>query len=107
MIITHSHELIEDQTLYLHEHASHSCTIRRCTLIVTGEGRIVLVDSDVEHTRFVFDGPAAQTISILRGIYHGFVMGSGHSVVTDVIRIIQTPLTSGGEQTQGGYSDQP
>lgn len=86
----------EDTTEVLDGKDYHRCVFVRCHLIFTGLGSVGLTGCEFIDCNWSFDGPAANTIGFLRGLYHG-IGDAGPKLVQPLLDSITNPLPD--EQT--------
>jgi len=82
-------QTITNRTVHLDYHSFYKCTFQGCILVFTGNGSIGLEGCTFDaHTKWLFEGPAASTIEVLRSIR---TQGPGGAqVVQEVIRAISS-----------------
>lgn len=82
-------QTFEDQRIDLDENEYIGCTISRCIVAYKGTGHTVLRMNKFNDPRWVFEGPAGQTIRFLRTLYHG----GGKDLVEQIIDGIREPMS--------------
>lgn len=75
-----------NERVMLDNHHYIRCTFDDCDLVFTGTGQVGLTGNELNNCRWLFDGPAAQTLAFLKGLYHGGGRDLVEAWISDVRR---------------------
>ena len=75
----------ENQQVRLDGNEYNNCVFNSCTILYSGMGTVHLYECDFNNCKWQFDGPAANTINFLAGVYR---MGG------DFVRLVDTLIKS-------------
>lgn len=87
----------ESETVLLDGHSFENCTFKNCTLEFRGTDAVSLVGNNIQNCQWSLSGPAALTISFLKGLYQG-AGPTGQSLVDSMFKEIREPVEGGVKQ---------
>ena len=82
---------IENKTIYLDGATIHNCTIRNCKLVISGLMAFSLTNSHFDTCSWSFNGPAAETLRILKLLNQGGASEIVQNVVNAILQNEEIP----------------